>query len=364
MPRSVLFRYLAVNTLIGVVGLFVILSAMTILIDLIESLREVEKIENAGLGFAMHLTLLRTPKLVLTMMPFIFLFGTMWAFYQLNKRSEMAVMRSAGLSVWGILMPSALLALVLGVAVLTLADPLASQMSSRAETLKNDIRGKSANLIKVLNGGIWLRQVEGDQALILHARSYDADHNQLREVVLWKQTREGVFIERWDADTAQIEDNRYVLNDARRKTLDGAGQEVRESQVVNSQFSLNDLREDIAKPETMSIWALPRFIRLAEDAGLPTVKYQLRFHDLLSLPFKLIAMVLIAATFSMRPVRQGGTVQLVLLGISAGFLLFIAAEVSNATAEARLVPVILAAWAPVFIAGLLATTFLFNTEDG
>lgn len=364
MPKTMLFRYLTVNTLIGVIGLFLVLSSMTILIDLIESLREVEKIDDAGLGVALTLTLLRTPKLVLTMTPFIFLFGTMWAFYQLNKRSEMAVMRSAGLSVWGILTPSAILALLMGVAVLTLADPVASRMSSQAETLKNDIRGKSANLIKVLNGGIWLRQIEGDQAVILHARDYDAENNLLRNVVLWKQSREGVFIERWDASTAQIGDKRFILENARRKTLDGIGQEEVGTQVVNSQFSISDLREDIAKPETMSIWALPQFITLAEDAGLPTIKYELRFHDLLSLPFKLIAMVLIAATFSMRPVRQGGTVQLVLWGIAAGFLLFIVAEISNATAEARLVPVVLAAWAPVFIAGLLALTFLFNTEDG
>ncbi|NHK27416.1 LPS export ABC transporter permease LptG [Parvularcula flava] len=364
MPRFTLYRYLSLRTLTGVLGLLIILASMTILIDMIESLREVERIQNAGIGFAAQLTLLRAPKLVLTTMPFIFLFGSMWAFYQLNKRSEVAVMRSAGLSIWGIILPSAILAIVTGIAVLTFADPAASRMSSQAETIKNEIRGKSANLIRELNGGIWLRQRNDDQTLILHASSYDADNNLLRDVVLWKQTLEGVFLERWDAETAEIQDKRYVLNDARLRTLEGQDRQVRETQIVESQFSIDDLREDIAKPETMSIWALPRFIELARDAGLPTVKYELRYHDLLALPIKLLAMVLIAASFSMKPVRSGGTVRLVLWGIAAGFLLFISAEISNATAEARLVPVVLAAWAPVFIAGLLALTFLFNTEDG
>ena len=363
-PHFVLFRYLLLQILIGVVVLFAILSLLTMLIDMIESLREVESIQDAGVGFALQLTLLRTPKLVLTLMPFIFLFGAMWAFYQLNKRSEIAVMRSAGLSVWGVVFPAALLAVVMGIGVLTFFDPMASRMSSQAETMKNEIRGKSANLIRVLNGGIWLRQRSDGQTLILHAGSYDADESLLRDVVLWKQTLDGVFLERWDAETAQIEDNRYVLRDARRESLNPREGTVRETQIVPSAFRISDLREDIAKPETMSIWALPTFIELARDAGLPTVKYELRFHDLLSLPVKLLAMVLIAATFSMRPVRQGGTVQLVMWGITAGFLLFISAEISNATAEARVVPVMLAAWAPVFIAGLLALTLLMNTEDG
>lgn len=364
MPTGVLLRYLTTRTLIGVLGLLIILSSMTILIDMIESLREVERIPNAGIGFAAQLTLLRAPKLVLTMMPFIFLFGSMWAFYQLNKRSEIAVMRSAGLSVWGIVAPSAILAILLGVGVLTFVDPLASRMSSHAETVKNEARGKSANLIKVLNGGIWLRQRTGNETLILHADSYDAPENKLRDVVLWKQTLDGVFLERWDADEAEIADRQYILTDARLRTPGSSSGRRQETQVMESVFSISDLREDVAKPDTMSIWALPGFISLAEDAGLPTVKYELRYYDLLSLPLKLLAMVLIAATFSMRPVRQGGTVRLVLWGIASGFVLFITAEISNATAEARLVPVLLAAWAPVFIAALLAITFLLNTEDG
>ena len=53
-----------------------------------------------------------------------------------------------------------------------------------------------------------------------------------------------------------------------------------------------------------------------------------------------------------------------LAGILAGFVLFIASELSNAMAEALVAPVWLAAWAPALIAVLLSLTLLLHTEDG
>ncbi len=359
-----LYKYIAVQTLWGVVGLFIILTGLILLIDLIESLREVEKIEQAGFGFALKLTFLRTPKLALTLTPFIFLFGAMWAFFQMNRRSEIAVMRSAGMSVWEIISPAALLSFLIGMLVLTAADPLASKMNAQAEIAKNEIRGKGENLLKMLQGSIWLRQRDGDTALILHAKEYDPSSNKLSEVTLWKRSLEGAFIERWDADSAIIGDKKFELQNALLSTLDTSETEIRETQIVTSAFNLSDLKESVAKPETLSFWALPEFIDLAKDAGLPIVKYHLRYHDLISLPFKLFAMVLIAATFSMRPIRGGGTFPLILSGIVAGFGLFIFAELSNATAEAMVAPVWLAAWAPAALAVLISVTLLLYTEDG
>ena len=52
------------------------------------------------------------------------------------------------------------------------------------------------------------------------------------------------------------------------------------------------------------------------------------------------------------------------LGIAAGFALFILSELSTAIAEASIVPVGLAAWAPGILAVLFATGLLLYREDG
>ena len=364
MRISALSVYVTRQILFAVGGLFFALVGLIFLVDFLESLRFVEKVPNAGLTQALVITGLHIPKLSMAMVPFVILFGSMMAFYQLNRRSELAVMRSAGISVWGIIGPGALVAILLGIGIVTIFDPLASQMDAKSETYKNQIRGKTASLLKSLQGGIWLRQKDGMTTVILHAEKYDPEKNLLQDVTIWRRNLDGAFIERWDADIAFIRDQGFELQRARRTTIGQTGSEIKNTEWVPSAFSIRDLREDIARPEAMSIWQLPRFIALSTDAGLPNIDYRLRYHELWSMPLKLLGMVLIAAAFTMRPVRGGGTAKLILAGVGAGFLLFIISEFSTATAEARMIPVALAAWTPVLLALSLALTLLIYREDG
>ncbi|MGV6801765.1 MAG: LPS export ABC transporter permease LptG [bacterium] len=364
MRNWTLFFYIGRKILLSIIGLTAILSGLILLIDMVESLREVENIDGVGLGFALKLTLLRMPQVALNLTPFIFLFGTIFALSQLNRRSEIAVMRSAGLSVWQVLTPALLLSLITGVLIFSVADPIASRMTNHAEVLKDELRGKSSNFLKVMKGGIWLRQQDQDNSIIIHAENFHEKTNILQRVTFWRLSSEGEFLERWDAKRAKLQDKEFVLQNATLRKAGSQDQQVFKSYKLPSAYEVSDLQEQISKPEAMSVWDLPDFIILAEEAGLPSVRYKLRYQELISLPLKLFAMVLIAAAFSLKPVRSGGTVILIIGGILSGFLLFIIAEISNATAEAQIVPVTLAAWGPAILAVLIATTMLLHTEDG
>ena len=364
MPPTTLFKYIGLRTLIAIGGLFVILASLVMLIDLIENMRFAGKTENGGFGLALSLTLMRTPALSQALIPFVFLFGSIWMFNQLNRRSEISVMRSAGLSVWRLLGPAALIAALSGVLIITVLDPVSSNILSYAEDLKSKKEGEERNLVKVLQDGIWLRQRDGDMKLIINALNYDSERSALERVTVWRFGEENAFLERIDAQEAFLSGRTMELHDVRLRAI--ADQEERRSPVfaIPTALSSGDLRERVAPPETMSLWQLPRFIVLAEAAGLPTVRYHIRFHDLCSTPLKLLAMVLIAAAFSLRPARMGGAMRLLLLSLGAGFLLYILSEISTALGESGIAPVALAAWTPAVIATLAAVTALLHLEDG
>jgi lipopolysaccharide export system permease protein len=364
MPPVTLFRYIALRTLIGVGALLLILASLILLIDLIENLRFAGKIDGGNFGLALSLTLMRLPALSQTLIPFVFLFGSIWVFNQLNRRSEISVMRSAGLSVWRLLGPSALIAALTGLLIITIFDPLSSGLLSYAEQLKSDKEGSERSLVRVFNDGIWLRQRDSSTQIIINAQNFDAERAALEKVTVWRFGPGSVFLERIDADKAYLSGRTIELHEARLKSI--SDQVGRRSPIYAIQTALtpDDLRERVAPPETMSLWQLPRFILLAEAAGLPTARYHIRFHDLCATPLKLLAMVLIAAAFSMRPVRMGGALELMVLSIGAGFLLYILSELSTALGESGLAPAALAAWAPALIATLAAVTALLHLEDG
>ena len=69
------------------------------------------------------LMLLKSPAVILQLLPFVFLFGTLAAFVSLNRRSELIAMRAAGVSAWRFVLPAAGAALVLGVLTVAVLGP-------------------------------------------------------------------------------------------------------------------------------------------------------------------------------------------------------------------------------------------------
>ena len=80
-------------------------------------------------------------------------------------------------------------------------------------------------------------------------------------------------------------------------------------------------------------------------------------------PFPL-AMVLIAATVSLRVFRFGNIGSMILGGVAAGFVLYVAGEVARGMGGAGIVPPLLAAWTPAVVASSIGFTVLLHQEDG
>ena len=91
---------------------------------------------------------------------------------------------------------------------------------------------------------------------------------------------------------------------------------------------------------------------------------RLYFNELLARPFLFTAMVLVAATFSLRMQRRGGTTLMIGAGIVSGFLLYLLSVVVFALGLAATIPVSLAAWTPTGISWLLGASMLLHLEDG
>ena len=347
---------------LAVAGLMAALSSMVLLVDLLENLRFAGKV-GAGFGLALRLTLLRTPAMAQSMLPFVFLFGALWMFSQLNRRSELVVMRSAGLSVWRLIGPAALFALLAGVLAVVAIDPLSARMMAAAEKAKLESRGQRASLARVFGDGIWLRQRDNGELLIINAASFDAERGALQTVTVWRMAADGAFEERIDAPEAALSGRTLEMKEARMKAAGMRFPQKTPVYSIPTSLTLADLRETLPPPESMSVFDLPRFMRLAEAAGLPTVRYSIRFHDLCSTPLKLTAMVLIAAIFSVRPIRSGGTARLLLASVGSGFGLYILSEVSTALGESGSAAPPVAAWTPAVVATIVALSLLMRHEE-
>jgi lipopolysaccharide export system permease protein len=123
-------------------------------------------------------------------------------------------------------------------------------------------------------------------------------------------------------------------------------------------------RETFSTPETVPFWQIPESIEMAERAGLSAAGYRLQYQKLLAGPFMLVAMVLLAAAFSLRFFRIGGVQRMVLAGVTSGFMLYVISKLTDDLAVAALIAPALAAWLPVIMGAMTGFVALLHLEDG
>ena len=133
---------------------------------------------------------------------------------------------------------------------------------------------------------------------------------------------------------------------------------------VSIDLKVSNINETFAAPETLSFWDLRGFIENLDKAGFSALRHRLYWHSLLAAPLLLCAMVLIAATFTLKQSQRSSTSYLIVGGIMSGFLLFFFSDVVFALGLRESIPVVLAAWTPSGVSALLGLAMVFHLEDG
>ncbi len=339
--------------------------AVIVLVDAVELLRRGSGRPDATFGIITSMTLLRTPFLAQEAVPFAVMFGGIFTFLKLTRNHELVVVRAAGVSVWQFLTPAIGAALVLGAINIGVMNPISSVLLSQFEELEGRYLTGRSSLLAVSTEGIWLRQneLDGNGQIVIHAARLQPDELRFEQVIVFEFAGDDRFVARIDAKSALLEDGLWQLKDAWLTRPGHAGVFLTDHKIATD-LTADNIQESFASPETVSFWNLPRFIKVLEEAGFSPRAHQLQFHALLAEPVLLAAMVLIAATFSLRLTRRGGIVLLVSAGILTGFLLFLMTNVVQVLGQGANVPVALAAWTPAGICMMAGLAMLLHLEDG
>jgi lipopolysaccharide export system permease protein len=360
---ATLSSYFGRQFVFWVVGTFLAIMGIVFLIDLVELLRRAS--DNEGVSFAtiMEMALLKAPQMGQAVFPFAILAGGMMAFTRMTRNQELVVARSAGVSVWQFLLPALLVALFIGVFRVTVFNPVASVMTAKFEALENSVLRAGGNALAVSSEGLWIRERTTGGHSVLHARGIIGDGEALSDVIVFLFEGEDKFLSRIDADSAQLEPGYWVLHKAVLISEDGIPS-LRPVYRLATELTVDNIQDSFASPNTMSFWELPRFISILENAGFSAVRHRLHWHALLASPLLLCSMVLIAATFSLRMTRRGGTMPWVCAGLFFGFFLYFMSDLVFALGLSSRIPEVLAAWTPATVTALLGVASLLHLEDG
>ena len=356
-------RYMANRFVTTILGVFLLMLILIFFIDFVEVLRTGSRRDDVGTGTLALIALLRIPIFAELALPFAVLIGTIGAFLSLSRSSELTIVRAAGVSVWQFLQPGLFVALLLGVLAVTVYNPLASAMKAESERIQTELFSTQKTFGTSRGTGSWLRQEGVDGPTILHAKTAADRGLTLGGVTLLQFDRNNSFYEEVRAKKAELRQGYWRLENVNVQSS-GEAHRHYEEYLVSTYLSPAQIMDSLGSIETLSFWQLPAFISFAKKAGIPTGRYELQYQLFLVRPILMAAMVLIAATSSLKAFRFGKIQTMVLTGLSGGFGFFIFSEFSRKVGASGLVPVAVAAWGPALVAFLLSATILLHQEDG
>jgi lipopolysaccharide export system permease protein len=363
MITGTLSRYFGMRFLTSVVGSFIGVVALAAMIDYVELMRRGADWPNATAMILAKISIYRVPQLTERIMPFSVLVGAMSCYLALSRRLELVVARAAGVSAWQFVAPAMIAAFIFGVVATTVYNPVAAVLHERSKRLEAEMLGENPSALQANTTGFWVRQKSTDGAAIINASSSREQGAVLGGITVFTFDSAGHFQDRIEAKSATLERGYWQLDEA-RVYASGKAPDIETSYRLATNLTLEQVRESFATPETVPFWDLPTYIEMADRAGLMAAGYRLQYQQLLALPFLLAAMVLLAASVSLRFFRMGGVQKMVLSGITAGFLLFVLSKITEDMSKSELMSPVAAAWIPVVLGGLTGFVALLFQEDG
>ncbi|WP_339112679.1 LPS export ABC transporter permease LptG [Thioclava sp. GXIMD2076] len=344
------------------------------LIGLVEEVRKLD--EDATFTRAVVLSLLNIPETLYTIMPLVMLLGAVVLFLNLARSSELVVIRASGRSALGILISPLLTALVLGGLLISVGNPMVSATQNRYDELSQT--DGTRDVVSVGRNGVWMRQSavykdsagvqRSGQAVISAARA-NGDATSLYDVSFLVLDGDNLAVRRIVADRAVLEKGHWRLFNAKDWPLGRSTNPERDASTssqltVATSLTASSIRDSFGAPSSIPLWQLPAFIDTLDAAGFSALKHRVWFQMELAQPLMMMAMVLLAAGFTMRPTRFGGIGKRVLLALIAGLGVFFLRNVAQVLGDSGQIPILLAAWAPPGIAVMFSIALLLHLEDG
>ena len=350
-------------TFLAIAAVFVILLA---LIDLVDELQD---FPNLPFMDVLGVVLLNVPHANYEILPLVVILSAVALYLRLARSSELVVVRAAGRSALRSLAAPITVAALIGILSITMLNPLVAAASKRYNDVVNTYMGGGTSVLAIASEGLWLRQGSAEGQTVIHAARASSDVTTLYEATLINFSPEGDPERRIVAETATLAAGQWELKNAKIWELtlgqnpEASAREVAQLELPSA-LTQDRIIDSFGKPEYISLWDLPGFINQLEEAGFSARRYAVWFQMELSRPLFLVALVMVAAAFTMRHARLSNTGISVLIAVMLGFTLHYIRNFAQILGENGQIPVYLAAWAPPVASFMLAAGILLHMEDG
>lgn len=341
----------------------IIILCITSLFEGIELLRRTISRTGTPLSIITEMIFLKLPTHLNTLLPFTIFFSAILSLSRLIQSRELTVIRATGVSLWQILTGLSITVSLLYGIYITVFNPIGAALTNRYLYLERS-HFKTANTSLIIGkSGLWLCENNDQYQTIIHTQIFNLQENWFQKVTFYNFDKEGHFHCRYDAETATLENGEWKLSNVYKWPQQDNTSSVIPCMSFQANFSLNNIEDSYAAPETLSFWKIPDFTKSLRKTGLSSRKYELYWHKQIGKLGLIIALTFLAVLFCFQslPYRQN-VVRLFGQAIVSGFIIYFLNDIIIALGAAQKIPILLSVWLVPLVTMMLSLAFLLHIE--
>ncbi len=343
-----------------IVYCWLILISIISLIDLIDLNNKTRLKDNIKFNDIFLLTLENIPLRADELLFYAILFGSVVYFLELRKSQEFLILRTNGISFWKSFLIISIVPIAFGLFSIFILNPTIS-FSQKIYSINHEkIFGKGTYSITISNQGLWLRDRSNLGEIIIKGVYLDSENSKIKKPVFFLINSETQATKRIDADWAYLENYNWILKNA---MVNGESFNSSNKLNIKSVLTKNDLKYTSNNPFSLSVFEIPKFIKILNSTGIPSTGYKVYFHRVFSQPIAFIGIVVLCGALIFRKHSRLVPVKTISFAIVGSFIYFFIQRLFVALGASEQMPIILATWIPSIVLLVLGLLIISIIEE-
>ncbi len=316
-------RYIVREILLATAMVMIALLMLFAFFDLVEEIKDLGRGGYRMRHIVQHVVL-SVPAHIYEIFPIAALIGTLFALAQLVASSEYTVMRTAGVSLVGMIgtiltagLLFAALTFVFGEYVGPVAEQLAQRFRSQAIT---------GIIAQEFRSGLWLK----DDKSFLNVREVTAD-GQLKGIRIYEFDESSRLRSVIAAESGVFKGERqWLLTGVQKTSFTEVRTEISKapSEIWNSVLDPRLLNVLLVQPDQMSAASLNSFAQHLRENRQKSLRYEIALWSKITYPLAVLTMMVLALPFAYFQRRQGGVGGRIFAGIMLGLAFYFLNQLS------------------------------------
>ena len=318
---KILDAYIARHVVGGTALVLAVLLSLAAVITFVDELGSIGR-GRYGIGAAIEFMLLTLPRHAYALFPLAAVVGALVGLGTLTVSSELTVVRASGVSVGrivGSVLKGALLLVVIaflfGEVIVPYCEPLAQ--TRRAAAIEESPERRN---------GYWIR--DGRSFVnVIRVRP----GSRVEDMFIYEVDADGALRATTHAGQAQYRDAEWVLESVRRSTLSASGVVIRTTprEVWKAQFGPDLLELASVRLDSLSGYALVRYLKYLRDNRLDTAAHELALWTKIVYPLATGVMIVLAVPLVLGRLGGAGLGQRILAGCLIAVTFHVVNEISG-----------------------------------